>query len=378
MGNWLSEKRLLLCLGVGAACICGAATAEGSAKSGAGAPPKTGIAKALPPASPKAPAPQGMTKDEFLSGREPQPRRVEEAMRETSPQRMSVSDEIKQRQDATLSEFHRQSMMKRQAAAQRREARNFHQFRSKDGVITFTNIPEKYEANKNFERVNLQYTPISVPKKYKTFTTVKMYTPSNIAELVKQYATQYGVDEGLVCAVIKCESNFNPNAVSPAGACGLMQLMPGTAEEMGVTRIFDPAENIAGGTQYLAKVLALFNGDVKLALAGYNAGPEAVRRYGGIPPYQETQNYVVKVINAWKGFSKGGIPTETGRFTYLANAPAPKAPVMRAFTVTFHSGLVQAADQVVDNDPYYDIKVADRTYSIRKALVKTVSGTAKS
>lgn len=302
---------------------------------------------------------------------------AEETPNQPSGERRSAAREIQQRQEQTLSELHRQSMMKRRAASERREARNMHQFRGKDGSITFTNVPDKYSSNKNFERVNVQYQPISVPKKYKAFTSPKNYTPGNIAELVKRYATAYSLDEGLVCAVIKCESNFNANAVSSAGACGLMQLMPGTAAEMGVTRIFDPAENIAGGTQYLAQMLNIFKGDVSLALAGYNAGPEAVKRNGGIPPYAETQNYVKKVIGAWKGYSTGGIPTMTGKFNYYADAK-PTAPVARTFTVTFHSGLVQTADQVVDNDPYYDIVVADRTYSIRKALVKGVAGPANS
>lgn len=291
---------------------------------------------------------------------------------------VSAKEEIKRREEQTLSELHRQSMMKRRAASERREARNVHQFRGKDGSITLTNVPQKYESNPKYARVNVQYRPISVPKKYKTYKSPSSYTPANVAELVKQYATTYGLDEGLVCAVIKCESNFNPNAVSPVGACGLMQLMPATAEEMGVTNIFDPAENIAGGTQYLAQMLAIFNGDASLALAGYNAGPNAVKRYGGIPPFSETQTYVQRVIRAWQGYSKGGIPTLTGKFTYMANAPAPKAPSPRAFSVTFHSGLVQTADQVVDNDPYYDIVVSDRTYSIRKALVKSIAGPASS
>lgn len=289
-----------------------------------------------------------------------------------------VSDDIKKKREALLSELHQQSIRKREAATKNRQARNMHQFRGKDGSVVFTNVPEKYETRKDFVRVNVQYQPIAVPKKYQTFKSPQMYTPGNIAELVKRYATNYGLDEGLVCAVIKCESNFNPNAVSPAGACGLMQLMPGTAEEMGVKRIFDPAENIAGGTQYLAQMLRIFNGDVNLALAGYNAGPGAVRQHGGIPPYAETQTYVKRVTAAWKGFSKGGIPTNTGRFTYLANAPAPVAPPPRPYNVTFHSGLVQSADQVVDNDPYYDIVVADRSYSIRKALVKNVAGPSNS
>ena len=313
----------------------------------------------------------------LLAGAVALPLGAEETPSQLAPSKRSVAAEIEQKQEQVLSEFHRQSMMKRRAASQRREARNMHQFRGKDGSVTFTNIPEKYTTNKNFERVNVQYQPVSVPKKYKAFNSPKNYTPGNIAELVKRYATAYGLDEGLVCAVIKCESNFNANAVSRAGACGLMQLMPGTAAEMGVTRIFDPAENIAGGTQYLAQMLSIFKGDVRLALAGYNAGPEAVRRHGGIPPYAETQAYVKKVIAAWQGYSKGGIPTMTGKFNYYADA-APAAPAPRNFTVTFHSGLVQTADQVVDNDPYYDIVVADRTYSIRKALVKGVSGPANS
>lgn len=301
-----------------------------------------------------------------------------EAVPDDAKRPPSAKEEIQKRQEQTLSELHRQSMMKRKAAAVRREARNVHQFRGKDGSITLTNIPQKYEARKDFERVNVKYQPISVPKKYKTYQTPTMYTPANIAELVKRYSTHYGLDEGLVCAVIKCESNFNPNAVSPAGACGLMQLMPGTAAEMGVTRIFDPAENIAGGTQYLAQMLSIFNGDISLALAGYNAGPNAVKKYGGIPPFAETQTYVKRVVQAWKGFGATGVPTLTGKFTYLANAPAPAAPAARPFSVEFHSGLMQTADQVIDNEPYYDIVVADRTYSIRKALVKKVSGPATS
>ena len=363
------------------ACLAVTATAEPSPRA-LGDQPETGLSKALPP-SPKtaSPAKTPKVKPALPPGyapQEPAPTGAD-GMKSTVPQHLSVSDEIKQRQEATLSELHRQSMQKRQAASARRVARNSFQYKSKDGSITLTNLPEKYEGKSNYTRVNVDYKPIIIPKKYQTFTSVKMYTPGNISELVKRYSEMYAVDEGLICAVIKCESDFNPNIVSPAGACGLMQLMPGTAAEMGVTRIFDPAENIAGGTQYLAQMLKIFGGDPKLALAGYNAGPEAVRQYGGIPPYAETQNYVKKVLNAWAGFSKGGIPTETGRFTYMANASAPQQPAKRAWTVTFHSsGLVQTADQVVDNDPYYDIKVGDRTYSIRKALVKSVSGPSKS
>ena len=122
---------------------------------------------------------------------------------------------------------------------------------------------------------------------------------TDIDEIVETFSSKYNIDGDFINAIIKQESGFNPNATSKKGAMGLMQLMPSTAKSLGVINAYNPWENVEGGVKYLKGLLDRFNNDEKLALAAYNAGPNAVKKYGGIPPYKETQNYVNSIMSAY-------------------------------------------------------------------------------
>lgn len=156
------------------------------------------------------------------------------------------------------------------------------------GVLHFTNAP----VDPRFERddpVRIEGLAIAPPRR------VKVPTERDYDHLILEVAALHGVEPGLVKAVIAAESNFRPHAVSRVGAQGLMQLMPATAADLGVERPFGVVENIDGGVRYLRAMLDRF-GDVARALAAYNAGPGAVDRYHGVPPYAETRAYIKRVL----------------------------------------------------------------------------------
>lgn len=122
---------------------------------------------------------------------------------------------------------------------------------------------------------------------------------ANIDELIETFSNKYNIDSDFIKAIIKQESGFNQSATSKKGAMGLMQLMPKTAESLGVLDAYNPSQNIEGGVKYLKSLLDKFDNNRELALAAYNAGPNAVKKYGGIPPYKETQNYVNSIMNTY-------------------------------------------------------------------------------
>jgi soluble lytic murein transglycosylase-like protein len=158
----------------------------------------------------------------------------------------------------------------------------------------------------------------------KTYGPPRIQTSGSVADLeqlIAKYSARRSLDPELVRAVIQVESGGYTQALSNKGAMGLMQLMPETARELAVDDPYDAEQNVSGGTQYLSWMLDRFNGNLELALSGYNAGPEAVDRYGGVPPYSETRSYVEKVLRIYRnepGFTLSGSPSlKVGRKTYL-------------------------------------------------------------
>ncbi len=202
---------------------------------------------------------------------------------------------------------------------------DIYKMKGKDGNVYFTDKPptetsqlkvlKQYRFGAKGRRAPHAYWRISFSDKYD--------------RLIRRAAERYNVDADLVKSVIKVESDFDQHTVSSKGAKGLMQLMPMTAKYLDVTNVFDARQNIFGGTKYLKKMLREFGGSMHLALAAYNAGPTAVRKYNGIPPYRETREYVKKVLAARRALN-GTTQTRRAPAVY-SPAVAPRQKMKRYY-----------------------------------------------
>jgi len=241
-------------------------------------------------------------------------------------------------------------------------------FKDAKGKVVLTDKPEQYDPD--------IYEPMYVPlgraefyhSRRRPTRTVRLPSMigqptesglddiSDIGDIIDFHAKRKGLSQALVKAVIRAESGGNPHARSRCGACGLMQLMPVTAAEMSIYDIFDPDQNIAGGTQYLAKMFELFQGNKRLALAAYNAGPGAVKKYDGIPPYPETQTYVDRVLRFEKQYN------EDARFMLASDVSTPSvggstpSTEQQEFTITLVSGHTIRGNSFIRTDGGINLK----------------------
>lgn len=167
-----------------------------------------------------------------------------------------------------------------------------YQYQDKEGTVHFTNVP----TDKRFKLLDKSKNGLNKPRHKDKIQ------PHILHRAINRVSKKHRIDPNLVKAVIKAESDFDPTAISPAGAAGLMQLMPKTAEQLNVFDPFDPEENIEGGVRYLSYLLSSFNGDLNMSLAAYNAGEDLVRKHKSIPPIEETRHYVKKVLRYYKDF----------------------------------------------------------------------------
>ncbi len=237
-------------------------------------------------------------------------------------------------------------------------AADIYQWTDADGVVHFTNKPTGNPTAKVYLKGAATPSTASLtPRPGVTPWAPQDRDPNRYTrydETIRQAAMLYQIPEPLIRAIIKCESDYDPRAVSYAGARGLMQLMPETAERMQVKDINDPRENIFGGVRYLRVLANLFNGDLELTVAGYNAGEQAVITHAGIPPYAETRGYVVKVTKYYKRYRT--IPDVTEASMWVPDPPAAPPSVIGyasggAATAPTASGVSSGASVTIVNTP---------------------------
>lgn len=241
-----------------------------------------------------------------------------------------------------------------------------------------TLLTNRKSSDKSLTKVKVNYYPDSNIHSYSNWgsseaSVLPSYSRNKNAfdSIIKQAASQHGISEGLIKAVMHTESGFNVNARSPVGAQGLMQLMPATARRFNVSNAFDPHQNIMGGAKYLSWLMKRFNGNTSLVLASYNAGEGNVAKYNGIPPFRETQDYVRRVTSRYQNLYAGGInhsssgnaqinSSNTAQGSLIAqsnNYTASPQP-----TANYNREVIRLAD-----GSYTDRVVHSGTYSTEKA-----------
>lgn len=161
---------------------------------------------------------------------------------------------------------------------------DIYSFTDEQGVIHFTNVPTDPKFSLIFKETDIEYGPV------------------DYMSLISKMSKKYMVDDALIRAIIKVESDFNPTAVSKAGAKGLMQLMPETAKDLGVENVFNPEDNVEGGVKYLKSLISRFDDNLPLAIAAYHAGGGAVKKHNDIPPFDSTQKFVKRVLNYFERY----------------------------------------------------------------------------
>jgi hypothetical protein len=247
-----------------------------------------------------------------------------------------------------------------------------YQFKDDNGTTLLTN-KKKAEYN-HLKVIKATYYPDSNIHSYSNWgaseaSVLPSYSRNKNAfdQMIRQAAQQHGVSEGLIKAVMHTESGFNINARSPVGAQGLMQLMPATARRFNVSNAYDPQQNIFGGARYLSWLLKRFNGNTQLAIAAYNAGEGNIDKYGGIPPFRETQDYVRRVTSRFQNLYSSGLSS-----TSSSNNANTQVIAQSANYTSSNSEAVSAPKQYSRQI----ITLADGTFTDAPGIYTTANATA--
>ena len=261
------------------------------------------------------------------------------------------------------------------AVASHSHAGQIYVYKDNNGSTLLTN---RKSSDQSLKKVKVTYYPDSNIHRYSNWgsseaSVLPSYSRNKNAfdHIIQQAAQRHGISSGLIKAVMHTESGFNVNARSPVGAQGLMQLMPATAKRFQVSNAYDPYENIMAGAKYLAWLLKRFNGNTSLALAGYNAGEGNVAKYGGIPPFRETQDYVRRVTSRYHNLYSSGVnltaaaaPVETAKIlASSANYKTSATPTIKASN--YQRQIIANADGSFTDAPAGSYATAHATTSAR-------------